>query len=310
MRFADVSRRYRSAGVVLVTVLWVLVLLSLIAANLSLAGRSFSRQTFNIEQGTRAGLAADAGINWAMWNLQQPADTGWLADGDLHRMWLDDTRVSVRLQDENGKLDLNAAPAELLDALLVPVIEDSLERARLVAAIEDWRDNDDLVRLNGAEIEQYQRAGRSDGPGNRPFATLQELRLVLGMNADVYRHLLPHLTLATRVRTVNPTLASFEVLMALPNASAEVVSDYIEQRREAWQAGLPLPELPFDAAPYVDARRSGMHYRVDVEARLGEQIRLRRAVQLMRQGASLQLVPQQPLPGEIPLGDPTEEGTS
>ncbi|GAA0791810.1 general secretion pathway protein GspK [Marinobacterium sediminicola] len=297
-------------GVILVTVLWVLVLLSLIATNLSLASRSFSRQTLNVEQGTRAGLAADAGISWAMWNLQQPPADGWLADGAVHWLWLDQTRVGVRLQDESGKLDLNAAPAELLDALLLPVIEDSLQRAQLVAAIEDWRDSDDLVRLNGAEVAEYQAVGREAGPANRPFASLQELNLVLGMSNEIYTYLLPHLTLMTRVRTVNPRVASFEVLMALPNASEQVVRDFIEQRREAWEQGLPFPELPFDAAPYTDERRSGLHFRVDVEARLGEEVRLRRAARLMRQGARIRLTPERPLPGDIPWAGPEEEGTS
>lgn len=299
-----------SRGVILVTVLWVLALLSLIATNLSLGSRSFSRQTFNVEQGTRAGMAADAGISWAIWNLQLPPADGWLADGGVHWMWLEQTQVGVRLQDESGKLDLNAAPAELLDALLVPVMEDSQQRAQLVAAIEDWRDSDDLVRLNGAEAEQYRDAGREEGPANRPFTSLQELRQVLGMTREAYLHLLPHLTLLTRVRTVNPKVASFEVLMALPNASPEVVREYIEQRREAWEEGLPFPELPFDAAPYTDERRSGLHYRVDVEARLGEQIRLRRAAWLLRQGARIRLTPERPLPGEIPWAGSTEGGTS
>lgn len=299
-----------SCGVILVTVLWVLALLSLIATSLSLGSRSFSRQTFGMEQGTRAGLAADAGISWAMWNLQQPPASGWLADGRVYWMWLENSRIGVRLQDESGKLDLNVAPAELLDALLSPVMQDNLQRAQLVAAIEDWRDSDDLVRLNGAEADEYQQAGRTTGPANRPFASLQELQQVLGMSREVYLYVLPHLTLMTRVRTINPRFASFEVLMALPNASADVVSRYIEQRREAWDEGLPLPTLPFEAAPYTDERRSNVHYRVDVEAREGSEARLRRSARLMRQGARIQLTLERPLPGEILLADPAEEGAS
>ncbi|MBA4501553.1 type II secretion system minor pseudopilin [Marinobacterium marinum] len=295
-------------GVVLVTVLWVLALLSLIATNLSLGARSFSRQTLNLEYGMQAGLANDAGMTWALWNLQQPPAGAWLADGQVHWMWLDDMQVGVRLQDESGKLDLNLAPAELLDALLVPVQEDSRLRAQLVAAIEDWRDADDLVRLNGAESEQYRAAGWSEGPGNRPFVSLQELNRVLGITPEVYHYMLPHLTLSTRVQTVNPKLASFEVLMALPNASPHVVGQYIRQRREARAAGQPIPELPFNAAPYSAERRSGLHYRVDVEARQGERVRVRRAVLLLRQGAQMRLTPEHALPIEIPLGDPTEEG--
>jgi len=305
MRCARTVNGRAAGGVILVTVLWVLVLLSLIASNLSLGGRSFSRQTLNAELGSRAGLAADAGISWALWSLQQPGSAGWLADGEPHWMPLDDAWIGVALQDESGKLDLNAVPTELLDGLLAAVVEDSRQRAELVAAIEDWRDADDLIRLNGAEREQYQDAGVDFMPGNRPFAALTELYQVLGMTAEIYRQLAPHLTLVTRSRTVNPRVASFEVLMTLPNASAGLVNDYIEQRRDAWREGLPLPELPFDAAPYVSDRRSGVHYRVEVEARLG-QTRIRRAARLMRRGAQLQLEPDQRPPDGSRLGEPTE----
>ncbi|MBV0934275.1 type II secretion system minor pseudopilin [Marinobacterium weihaiense] len=292
MRCGAVSRKHRprrSRGIVLVTVLWVLVLLGLMATNLSLGSRSFSRQVFNAEQGTQARLAADAGISWALWSLQQPGQAGWLADGGARQMQLDDTDVTVRLQDESGKLDLNAAPSELLDALLQPWLADSRQRAALVAAIEDWRDSDDLVRLNGAEAEAYEQAGRITGPGNRPFERLSELQGVLGMTPALYQALLPSLTLATRSRTVNPQVAPHAVLMALPGASDGVVRGYIRQRREAWQEGLPQPELPFDASPYVSDRRGGVHYRVDIQARRAGRITSYRAVALTRRGAQLQL---------------------
>lgn len=285
-------------GVILVTVLWVLVLLSLIATNLSFGGRSFARQTLNTEQAAKAHLAAKAGTTWALWSLTQPSPTAegqgyWLADGSGHDMQLGDAQVRVELYDESGKLDINTVPTELLDALLEPVVAESSARAELVAAIEDWRDPDDLVRLNGAEEDEYLAAGRSEGPANRPFQELYELSRVLGMTESIYRHILPHLTVSTRARTINPQVASFEVLMTLPNASEGVVQRYIDERRSAWESGLPLPELPFDAAPYVDTRRAGLFYLVVTEASIAPYTQIRQGARVLRRGGSTRLLREQ-----------------
>lgn len=261
------SRRNQQA-LVLVSVLWVLLLLSLLITNLSLSGRSFARQTQNTEQAARAAEAVDAGIVWALWNLQRSGTGKWLADGDGHRMTLGDTELWVSLQDESGKLDLNYAPTELLDGLLAQVIEDSGQREALVAAIEDWRDNDDLVRLNGAEEAEYLAAGRTQGPANREFYDIDELAQVLGMTPVIFNRVRWSLTVNNGTRMINPEVAPFEVLMALPGASELVVERYIEDRRQAWVDGQPLPTLPFDASSYIDTSRVGINYSVLSRARI------------------------------------------
>ncbi|TCK08766.1 general secretion pathway protein GspK [Marinobacterium mangrovicola] len=276
--------RLTQQGVVLVTVLWVLVLLSLIATNLSLGGRGFARQTLNTEQAYKASQAADAGLVWALWSLQQQDPYGWLADGSEHNMEIGGTEVRVSLQDESGKLDLNVLPTELLDALIEPAMEDDSQRAALVAAIEDWRDEDDLIRLNGAEEDEYLAAGRSEGPANQPFKEVAELANVLGMTVEVYRQIQPSLTVRTQARTINPTVAPFEVLMTLPNASEGIVRSYIDQRRTAWESQLPLPELPFDGEPYVADGRSGREFSATIEAVIEPYTRVRQIVNIARGG--------------------------
>jgi len=276
-------------GVVLVVVLWVLILLSLIAGNLSLDGRGFARQTLNTVQGYKAMQAADGGLIWALWSLQQSGQQGWLADGSGRDMGLGEAHIRVEIYDESGKLDLNAAPTELLDALLEPVVDDDRSRSALVAAIEDWRDEDDLVRLNGAEEEEYLAAGRESGPANRRFREVDEVMSVLGMTADIYRHIRPNLTVLTGGRTINPQVAPFDVLMVLPNASETVVRDYIQARRDAWENGLQVPELPFDATPYVAEARQGRYFTVITEAVIDPYIHIRQAVQVTRGGQTLKV---------------------
>ena len=66
-----------------------------------------------------------------------------------------------------------------------PVDED--QQTRLVNAILDWRDEDDLVHIEGAEKKEYQDAGLNYQPQNKPFQSIEELQLVLGMNETVFK---------------------------------------------------------------------------------------------------------------------------
>lgn len=58
---------------------------------------------------------------------------------------------------------------------------DEREAAALVDALADWIDTDDLVGLNGAEVDAYTAIGRPGFPLNRPFASIDEMRNVRGM---------------------------------------------------------------------------------------------------------------------------------
>ena len=95
--------------------------------------------------------------------------------------------------DENGKIDINTAPEQLLLGLLAALgIPDDQAQA-LSDAVQDWRDPDDLRRLHGAEREEYRKAGRP-GPANELFANIAELTQVLGMTPELYSRLAPFVT--------------------------------------------------------------------------------------------------------------------
>lgn len=59
---------------------------------------------------------------------------------------------------------------------------DPQESASVVDAMLDWTDENDLTSLHGAEADQYAETGKEGFPYNRPFQTLEEVELVLGMD--------------------------------------------------------------------------------------------------------------------------------
>ncbi|MEO8740800.1 MAG: hypothetical protein ABI537_14005, partial [Casimicrobiaceae bacterium] len=147
--------------------------------------------------------------------------------------------------DESGKIDLNTAPDNLLKGLLQSAGGlDAESAARLVDAIGDWKDPDELRRPNGAEAPEYQAAGLKYAPANTFFETVAELQRVLGMTPALYAKLADSLTVHSRIAGVNPAFASRTTLLAVPGATAEIVDEYLLHRRDALAANLPVPPFP------------------------------------------------------------------
>jgi general secretion pathway protein K len=177
--------------------------------------------------------------------INAPALQEWNVNGIPHS-WRDgEITLNANAVDESARIDLNAAPDALLkNALIVAGGVDESEAAHLVDAIADWRDPDDLKRLNGAEEADYRAAGRNYGPANAPFETVGELARVLGITPEIYARVAPLLTVYSRQPGINATTASREVLLALPGATEDLVDTYIAQRAAALQNRLPVPNFP------------------------------------------------------------------
>lgn len=91
----------------------------------------------------------------------------------------------VRIVAEEARLNINALLAREDVALLQRVfrawgLTPELTSA-LVDGLRDWVDADNNSRLNGAEERDYQRLGLEGMPFNRPFARVDDMILVRGM---------------------------------------------------------------------------------------------------------------------------------
>lgn len=102
----------------------------------------------------------------------------WLIGSDTNDSQNGPTEMSFGLVDESSKINLNTAKADLLQ--LLPNMT-----AELGAAIEDWADADSTVSPGGAESEIYSRLRPAYLCKNAPFETVDELRLVYGMNLNL-----------------------------------------------------------------------------------------------------------------------------
>lgn len=201
-------------GFALAVVLWLVALLSMMALSLSAMQRTETVVAANQLEGARARAAAQAGIQLAILDLlRAPAARHLTLDGVGYEMRFGESVITISAVDEAGKVDLNFAPGPLLDELLHAAgMEEELERVHLVDAILDWRDTDELRRIHGAELEEYQAAGLSYAPRNAPFQSIEELSLVLGMSAPLYHRIAGSITIFSGASGINTAAAAIQRL--------------------------------------------------------------------------------------------------
>ena len=238
--------RHGQRGVALVVVMWIAILLTVIASSFIYEARTDQLVVRNTISMARAEAIADAAVQRAVFELYRSDNQpdAWRRDGAVRDWTFEGVPIKIEIRDESGKIDVNTAADALLRGLLLSAGIGAEEAASILDAILDWRDPDMLKRVNGAEEPEYRAARLTYRPANAPFQAIEELQLVLGMRPDIYRKLVPSITVYSRQTGVNPMLASREVLLAIPGITAPIADAYIARREQARLAGEPVPTLP------------------------------------------------------------------
>lgn len=235
----------KQKGMALVLVLWVLSILIIMAGSFALSMRRESSIVAVIKNNAQAMAIAESGIALAETMLLNPnPNKAWRAEGNIYEINASDATIRIRIFSEVGKIDINKADQTLLQNLMTFAPVDTDHQSKLVNAILDWRDADDLVHIDGAEKEEYQQAGLNYQPSNKPFESTEELQLILGMNKSVLSWLEPLVTVYSKQPQVTMTLASREVLQVIPGVDAGLLDSYIFMRLENAKNDLPAPTFP------------------------------------------------------------------
>lgn len=192
----------RQRGVALLLVLWVLALLGTLLAGLVGWVHVQNRQALWQRQHLQGQLAAEAGIAMAVLaQLDHDPQRRWRADNQVHALRFDDAELAVSLRSEQGQVDLNAAPAELL-ARLLQACGAPPGDARLLAQAVERRRADDQA----------------------PLRMVEELRELPGMTQAIYQRTAPYVTLWSGLPTPDPRFATpwLQQALNLPRARPSV----------------------------------------------------------------------------------------
>jgi general secretion pathway protein K len=213
-----------SRGIALISVLWIAGLLAVMAANFVSASRTQARLARNHLENAKAQALADGGVQRAVLGLlEREPERVWRADGRIYRFALGEGELQISIRDEDGKIDINEAPLELLAGLLRALRLEPEAAQAMAERIGDFRDPDHDPLPLGAEDPAYAAAGRSDGAADRPFVHEAELVRVLGITEELYQRIRPHVTVYAAGDGIDPTRATRAVVEALPGATPAIV---------------------------------------------------------------------------------------
>lgn len=121
---------------------------------------------------------ADSALRLSMLELTAPPDATSVPTLGQRHLELFGQRITVDVQRESGRIDLNYASESLLVAAFAGNDIEERQARALAACIVDWRDADDSSSVQGAERSEYRRENRI-GPRNGLFENVSELMLVL-----------------------------------------------------------------------------------------------------------------------------------
>jgi len=252
-------------GIALVLVLWITVLISITTGAYSLMARMDQLEARQLLSGTQARMTAEGGIHLTAVALRDRDElTRIIADGRPYQQTLDGVLLEIKVIDERGKLDINAADEQTLFTLFN---NNGLEADRaelLAAAVMDWRDGDEVERVNGAELDTYLAAGLEVGPANRPFMMIDELLQVLGMPYSLFRLVEPGITVFSRAGMPNLAFAPAEALLAIPDISLDEALEFV-QERHAREPG-DTDDISSPNGLVVVARGRGLTYSIQAKA--------------------------------------------
>ena len=220
---AEPSRNPLSSqsGMALVAVLGFAAALSLLLIGVTASSRSTLDAASRHLLRAQAQMAIESAVEYAASSLADARGTLPALMSAPAILDVGGFRVRVSVRPERSKVDLNFADHALLSALF-RVAGVSPDKANaLAAAVEDWRDGDDLMRLNGAERQVYVAAGLQHVPENRSFRTVGDVQRVYGVTPRLFACIGGEMTVLTRsaaieVASADPALRR-ELGVALPD---------------------------------------------------------------------------------------------
>ncbi|RDS83209.1 general secretion pathway protein GspK [Dyella psychrodurans] len=221
-------------GVALLVVMWACTLLAILLGGYATLAHNEGQQAGYQFNQARAHYAAEAGLMRAIYAMQATnvADR-WIGDGRVYPFVFDGAKVGISVISENGKVDLNAATPDVLANLFHAAGADPVRAAAVAQAVVDWRSFAISPQQSSQRAAAYAAAGRDYGPRNGPFASVQELQMVLGMDPALYAAVAPYVTIWSGRSSPDPNTAPLLALASLPGIDLQHAAAMIAARPPA-----------------------------------------------------------------------------
>lgn len=244
-------------GIALILVLLTVSVIVVLTLQLNVSSRAQVHEAANLSDGIRVLYIAKSGVFAGMGLLSEDrgdADTlneAWARTEGLREQskdYFDGGHLELIIEDESGKININrlvqgnefnpGVKGALSRLLSQPAFKlQGQEVEDILNAIKDWIDPDSVVTANGAENAYYQGLGKSTTVRNGPMESIDELLLVRGISAELYRGTPERPGLARFLTvygegSVNINTAPKEVLRALAPSITEDAANRMDDYRK------------------------------------------------------------------------------
>jgi general secretion pathway protein K len=180
-------------------------------------------------------------LELAAYQLALASDSARPMQGSFHYR-LDNADIIVAFVSEAGRIDLNAAPKDLLANLFSGLGAGQEDAGQYAERIIGWRTPPKADSAED-EVSLYRAAGLGYSPRQAPFAHVNELALVLGLPPELVDRALPLVTVFSGQPKINVLIAAPEVIAALPGMTPSGLKAFLKER----------PLLPADMAAIATA---------------------------------------------------------
>ncbi len=220
-------------GIALVTAMMIVAIAAAIAAQIAFAHQIWFRQMENVADRDATDWLRRGALHWASLALLE--DAGQNSIDHLGENWamalptlpVEGGAIKVSIEDAQARFNLNSIagrdPASVANLEVFKRLLGALRLEPLLAnAVADWIDPDSEARAGGAEDIDYLNLNPPYRAANRPMASVDELRLIRGFDAQTVKALLPYVTVLPAATEFNSKLLP----LPQPAGGISVKTDY------------------------------------------------------------------------------------
>jgi general secretion pathway protein K len=239
----------RRRGAVLVTVLWLIALLSALAMAAAITFRGFAGVVVLDRDRVQAEALLTGGLEAAVQTVDILGDTP--LDELETTISLSTGSVHAHLSDEGGRIDIGKAPIEVLVSLFRYLGAPPATADTIAGAIDEWRKPLHANRSNAAVESPDESAKKTNV--DQPFTDIRQLARIPGIAPEWVGAIAPFATVFGS-ETVNPLTAPAGVLAALPGVDASRVQAFLETRRRNPTDATGLTSMLGSAEQYLEVK--------------------------------------------------------
>ena len=244
-------------GFIIVAVLWILAALATLASIIAVyvinAATAFTVHDERLQAETMARAAMELTVYQVSLDPQAAPTRGSFT------FRIGNATVATDFIAETARIDLNAAPKELLSGLFVGLGATRGAADYYADRIIAWRSSPGPGAPE--ESSYYRAAGLIYSPRGAPFQHVAELGLVLGIPEAMVERAVPFVTVYSAQPGINPMDAAPQVLAALPGMDPSRLNAVLNERA-AGRRNAPRVQGMLGAAQVLAGAQGSKAFRV------------------------------------------------